>query len=163
MNRKWLFWIPVFIWVGIIFYSSAQPYGKQDMRSGIEDYINTEFVEKNFSGVSIDYGGGTPVSIENKGVGGFVEFFIRKGAHFGVFFILGVLMYTALIQSEVQRKRAFWLALVLVAAYAGFDEIHQGFTGDRTPMWQDSVLDTCGGLTGIFIASLFWKRKKANS
>ncbi|MBL3200313.1 VanZ family protein, partial [Klebsiella pneumoniae] len=26
MNRKWLFWIPVLLWMGLIFYSSAQPY-----------------------------------------------------------------------------------------------------------------------------------------
>ncbi|PUV97732.1 VanZ family protein, partial [Cronobacter sakazakii] len=44
MNRKWLFWIPVLLWMGIIFYSSAQPYKKQDMRSDIEQYVNAEFV-----------------------------------------------------------------------------------------------------------------------
>lgn len=163
MNRKWLFWIPVLIWMGMIFYSSAQPYGEQDMRSNIEDYVNEEFVIKYFSWVSIDYGGGTPVSIENKGVGGFIEFFIRKGAHFSVFFVLGALTYTALLYSNFRRRQVFWLALLLVAIYAGLDEVHQSFTGDRTPMWQDSVLDTCGGLTGIFIASWFWKRKRANS
>lgn len=163
MNRKWLFWIPVLIWVGIIFYSSAQPYSKQDMRSNIEDYVNTEFWIEHFSWVSIDYGGGTPVSIENKGVGGFIEFFIRKGAHFSVFFILGALTYAALLHSRFNRKQVFWLALLFVAVYAGFDEIHQAFTGDRTPMWQDAVLDTCGGLTGIIVSSFVWKRKRANS
>ncbi|MCI4061024.1 VanZ family protein, partial [Bacillus cereus] len=30
MNRKWVFWIPVLLWIGLIFYSSAQPYKKQD-------------------------------------------------------------------------------------------------------------------------------------
>ena len=34
--------------------------------------------------------------------------------------------------------------------------------GDRTPMWQDSLLDTCGGLTGIIISNWFWNRKGAN-
>ena len=43
MNRKWLFWIPVLLWMGLIFYSSAQPYKKQDMRSDIEQYVNVEF------------------------------------------------------------------------------------------------------------------------
>ena len=56
------------------------------MRSDIEQYVNVEFVKEHFSWVSIDYGGGTPVSIANKGVGGFIEFFLRKGAHFMVFF-----------------------------------------------------------------------------
>ena len=29
-------------------------------------------------------------------------------------------------------------------------------------MWQDSLLDTCGGLTGIIISNWFWNRKGAN-
>lgn len=161
MNRKWLFWIPVLLWMGMIFYSSSQPYQKQDMRSDIEKYINVEFVEEHFSWVSIDYGGGTPVSIENKGVGGFIEFFLRKGAHFTVFCMMGALTYYALYRSGCRGKRAFLYTLLLVAGYAVFDEIHQAFTGDRTPMWQDSLLDTCGGLTGIVISHLFWNRKRS--
>ena len=50
MNRKWLFWIPVLLWMGLIFYSSAQPYKKQDMRSDIEQYVNVEFVKEHFHG-----------------------------------------------------------------------------------------------------------------
>ncbi|CAI8724707.1 VanZ family protein [Bacillus pseudomycoides] len=161
MNRKWLVWIPVLLWMGTIFYSSAQPYKKQDMRSDIEKYVPSQFVEEKFSGVSIDYGGGTPVSIENKGVGGFVEFFLRKGAHFTVFLILGALSYYALHRSGCSRMRSFVFALLIVAGYATFDEIHQSFTGDRTPMWQDSVLDTSGGLTGIIISNWFWYRKRS--
>ena len=106
MNRKWLFWIPVLLWMGLIFYSSAQPYKKQDMRSDIEQYVNVEFVKEHFSWVSIDYGGGTPVSIANKGVGGFIEFFLRKGAHFMVFFMLGSLTYYAFHRSGYSRKGA---------------------------------------------------------
>ncbi|MDC2866175.1 VanZ family protein [Bacillus sp. BP-3] len=161
MKRKWLFWIPVLIWMGIIFYSSSQTYQEQDIRPDITKYVNVEFVKEHFSWVSIDYGGGTPVSIVNKGVDGFLEFFIRKGAHFIVFGILGALSYFALLKCGFKRKKAFWLALLLVAMYAGMDEMHQAFTGDRTPMWQDSVLDTCGGITGIFISNFVWKRKRS--
>ncbi|SFJ68783.1 MULTISPECIES: VanZ family protein [unclassified Bacillus (in: firmicutes)] len=161
MNRKWLFWIPVLVWMGVIFYSSSQPYQQQDMRPDIMKYVNAEFVKEHFSWVSIDYGGGTPISIVNKGVDGFIEFFIRKGAHFTVFGILGALSYFALLRCVFNRKQVFWLSLLLVAMYAGMDEIHQSFTGDRTPMWQDSVLDTCGGITGILISRFVWKRKRS--
>ncbi|WP_459501887.1 VanZ family protein [Bacillus sp. C1] len=161
MNRKWLVWIPVLLWMGIIFYSSAQPYQKQDLRPNIVQYVNVEFVKEHFSWVSIDYGGGTPVSIENKGVDGFIEFFLRKGAHFMVFFMLGALTYYALQRSGYKRGRAFLFSLFFVAGYATFDEIHQCFTGDRTPMWQDSVLDTSGGLIGIIISNWFWHRKRS--
>ena len=56
----------------------------------------------------------------------------------------------------------FYIRSPFVAGYATFDEIHQWFTGDRTPMWQDSLLDTCGGLTGIVISNWFWTEKGAN-
>ena len=74
------------------------------MRSDIEQYVNVEFVKEHFSWVSIDYGGGTPVSIANKGVGGFIEFFLRKGAHFMVFFMLGSLTYYAFSRLGYSRK-----------------------------------------------------------
>ena len=108
MNRKWLFWIPVLLWMGLIFYSSAQPYKKQDMRSDIEQYVNVEFVKEHFSWVSIDYGGGTPVSIANKGVGGFIEFFLRKGAHFMVFFMLGSFI-TLFIDQVIRGKDVLYM------------------------------------------------------
>ena len=56
----------------------------------------------------------------------------------------------------------FYIRSPFRGGYATFDEIHQWFTGDRTPMWQDSLLDTCGGLTGIIISNWFWNRKGAN-
>ena len=79
------------------------------MRSDIEQYVNVEFVKEHFSWVSIDYGGGTPVSIANKGVGGFIEFFLRKGAHFMVFFMLGSLIYYAFHRSVIRGKDVLYM------------------------------------------------------
>ncbi len=79
------------------------------MRSDIEQYVNVEFVKEHFSWVSIDYGGGTPVSIANKGVGGFIEFFLRKGAHFMVFFyarFIDVLRFSSI---RLFEKKVFYI------------------------------------------------------
>ncbi|MDR4196735.1 VanZ family protein, partial [Bacillus cereus] len=79
---------------------------------------------------------------------------------FMVLFMLSSLFYYALNRSGHSRKICLIYALLFVADYATFDEIHKWYTGDRTPMWQDSLLDTCGGLTGIIISNWFWYRKK---
>jgi VanZ family protein len=159
MKKFLLYWLPVLLWMGMIFYSSSQPYKKQDMRPTITKYVSPEFVENSFSWVSFDYAG-EEVSVAHRGAAGFLEFFLRKGAHFTVFFILAVLFCRAFSQSRISLWRAGLYAFLATAGYAAFDEVHQSFTGDRTPLWQDSVLDSVGGLLGIFVWSLFQKRKR---
>lgn len=47
--------------------------------------------------------------------------------------------------------------------YAGIDEFHQMITGDRTPSFEDVMLDGIGALTGIIITMVilyFFRRKK---
>ncbi|MBO9129984.1 VanZ family protein [Bacillus sp. 165] len=159
MKKLLWFWLPVLLWAGMIFYSSSQPYGKQDMRSTITQYIDESTVEHLFSWVHFTYGE-SEVSVEARGASGFLEFFLRKGAHFTVFFVLGVLICRALRGYGTERRKVFLFALLLTAGYASFDELHQSFTADRTPMWQDSVLDTCGGFIGITMWTLLTGKKR---
>ncbi|MFD3446587.1 VanZ family protein [Microbacteriaceae bacterium 4G12] len=159
MKKFMMGWLPVLLVIGVIFYSSSQPYKKQDMRSSIVQHVNPETVKQMFSWVHFHYGH-SEISIAHDGVGGFLEFFIRKGAHFCVFFTLGFLACRAFFYSGISRRNAFLFPLLLVASYASFDEIHQWFTGDRTPLWQDSLLDTIGGLTGITVRSLMQRKSR---
>ncbi|RDC48661.1 VanZ family protein, partial [Acinetobacter sp. RIT592] len=43
---------------------------------------------------------------------------------------------------------------------AGLDEFHQMLTGDRSPMFQDVMLDSMGALTAVVICILFTFIKK---
>ncbi len=128
------------------------------MRSTITQYIDEDTVQDLFSSVHFTYAG-SEVSIEERGASGFLEFFLRKGAHFTVFFILGLLICRALGGYGMDRKKAFLFALLATTGYAALDEIHQSFTADRTPLWQDSVLDTVGGITGITVWSVLFGKK----
>ncbi|MDO7488053.1 VanZ family protein [Peribacillus frigoritolerans] len=51
--------------------------------------------------------------------------------------------------------------LLCVLFYASADELHQKLTGGRTPLWQDAMLDTFGGLLGIicFLFLYRWRRR----
>ena len=69
-----------------------------------------------------------------------LTFFIRKGAHFGIFMVLGVGI--ALVMEEDSNK-----IIILIILLAIFDEFHQIFTG-RNASLSDVFLDMAGGFTG---------------
>lgn len=100
------------------------------------------------------------MSIQASGYSKFVEFFIRKGAHFGTYFLLGGSWFIGL----VPRIKGLFLTAVVswlaATGYAGLDEFHQMITGGRTPLFQDVMLDAMGALTAIVICLVVHGLKK---
>ena len=81
-----------------------------------------------------------------------VDHIVRKTAHFSLFCLLGLSLSFALSVPE-KPVRAFWaFPIALLSAVA--DEYHQSFVTSRSAIWQDSLLDGCGALTGTVIAFL---------
>ncbi len=146
-------WLPVVFVASIIFWSSSQPYEKQDIRSNVLSFISADFVITEFSDVSFEYAG-KEVSIKALGTAGFVEFFVRKGAHFVVFFFLAYLAYRALRIQGVKVSNAILYSVLFTMIYAISDEIHQSFTENRTPLLNDVVIDSIGGFFGILIRAI---------
>lgn len=157
--KKMILWIPVIIVAGIIIYSSAQPYTDQDLRPFLSYNFNLDWVHTYFGSVQFFYGG-REVSVDFLGPAAFIEFFLRKGAHFSVFFCLGFVFYHALKYSKGRTWKTMLLSFIFIVLFAISDEIHQHFTGDRTPLVADVIVDSVGGLTGIIIAHIFGKKKK---
>jgi VanZ family protein len=149
-------WIPVLLIAIGVFYSSSQPYEKQDVRPEIGKYVDLEKVEKNFSDVKLNYAG-SEVSVEERGTASFVEFFIRKGAHFTVFFALGFFAFRAIRLNGNNTIKSAIIALFLITSYAAFDETHQNFTENRTPHVEDVMIDIAGGITAIALASIIYR------
>ncbi|MCD8500644.1 MAG: VanZ family protein [Bacillaceae bacterium] len=150
--------LPPLLWASIIFYASSQPYEQQDLRPMLGEMFDWTFVEAYFSSISFSYGG-SEVSISERGTAGFVEFFIRKGAHVFVYFTLGFLIYRLLNQYIKRIDQRIGLSFFIVVFYAAFDEIHQFFRPNRTGLIDDVVLDSIGGLLGIMIGFLFYRLK----
>lgn len=157
MKKLLLYWLPVFIWMGMIFYASSQPYEKQDLRPTISSHLDLKIVETLFSSVVIQYAG-DEISINELGAAHFIEFFIRKAAHFFVYFGLGFLIYRALSIYFLNNRLTFVGSWVLTILYAISDEIHQGYTPNRSPHWEDVMIDTVGGLFGILLAWIIYKK-----
>ncbi|MBC1402014.1 VanZ family protein [Listeria booriae] len=152
MQRR-LSWIFIGIAVTIIivlFVSSSQTYEQQSLVSNLDKILAGKPFEKQLSAISFYYAG-SEISIAAKGYSSFVEFFIRKGAHFFSYAVLGFSLFVGL-SAWLKRK---WLTLALSAGipllYASFDEFHQMLTGGRTPLVQDVMLDFTGALVGLLI------------
>lgn len=81
--------------------------------------------------------------------------FIRKAAHFTAYTFLGICSYTFFYFSGIRLwKAVFPPAVILCAAYAVFDELHQFFTPGRSLMITDMLLDTAGSVFGIVLAMI---------
>ncbi|WP_231784220.1 VanZ family protein [Lentibacillus sp. JNUCC-1] len=132
--RRWIYWVFPAVWMGVIFYASSQPYEQQDIKPFMSDTFDLSFLEPMLTHFQLTYHQ-SEVSVQALGVDGFIEFFIRKGAHFGVFFVLALLVYIALKKTTaLYFSGQLAVSFVWAVAYAGIDEWHQSFTSNRTPI-----------------------------
>lgn len=91
---------------------------------------------------------------------GFLEFFIRKGAHVSVFFLLTIFFYMAIKKTlPVSAQSMVLLAFLLTFMYALMDEFRQSFTPNRTAYIGDVLLDTFGGLLAVMLIMLLKRRR----
>ena len=141
----------------VLFISSSMPYTKQTSVPFLEQHLAQKPLENWLSQFSFRYAG-KEISIANVGYYKFVEFFIRKGAHFGTYFLLGGFTSLGLAHYWSKLGHAAVVSWALATRYAGTDELHQMFTGDRTPLIQDVILDSCGALLGVMLAVWFLYR-----
>lgn len=134
----------------LLFLSSSTPYQNQSSVSFLEKILVGKPFYKELEQFSFSYGGNI-VSIKNNGYFKFVEFFIRKGAHFLSYFIMGFSYIYALNYKMRGKITALFITIIICVGYASFDEFHQSLTPDRTPLVGDVILDSVGSLTGIVL------------
>ncbi|RDW15656.1 VanZ family protein [Oceanobacillus chungangensis] len=157
--RKYWYWLLPLSWMGVIFYSSGTPYENQDIKPFLGNFIDLSFLEPIISWISFTYHNSI-VSVRVLGVEGFIEFFIRKGAHVTVFFLLLCFIFLAISKtSGITFHRRMLFSFLLTVAYAILDEIHQGFTPNRTPYIGDVVIDSIGAaIAALLIMTLHSKK-----
>ena len=86
----------------------------------------------------------------------YINFVIRKMAHFGLFAALGFGLYGSL-QGQ-KRVPPFRGAVLLGAAYAALDELHQRFVPGRAGRLTDVLLESCGVLFGVAVSWFLLRR-----
>lgn len=80
---------------------------------------------------------------------GWLEYPLRKLAHFSEYACMGVLVYTLWSQWITQGRRLYVLTAVWVFLSAAGDEFHQYFVPGRCASFADVLLDTGGGAFGM--------------
>lgn len=142
-----------------LFISSSQTYEQQSLIPSLGEWLPTKPFEEALTKVEIPYWGYT-ISVEERGYYAFIEFLVRKSAHFFIFGFLAIAIYTALPRSGV--RTLFALLITLLAACA--DEYHQSLTGGRTASLHDVFLDMSGAVSCLIVWQillvLFGRRKK---
>ncbi len=152
LRYKWL--LLAILVLLVLFGSSSMTYKQQTSVPFLERVLANQPYADLVARIHINYGQGEIIGMPQDTYFQVLEFIVRKIAHFSTYFLLGWFL-TSGLRKHVQPA---WLRLPLVpltvGGFAALDELHQMFTGDRTPMVQDVVLDMCGALTATVIVLL---------
>ena len=85
-----------------------------------------------------------------KNLAAYFEHPIRKLAHFAEYALMGVLVYILWRQWMMRGRKLYLLIVLWVFVSATADEIHQFFVPDRWCSPGDILLDTLGGIFGLW-------------
>ncbi len=136
-------WIPPVAWMGVIFWLSTGSFSAEETSGWILPLLRALLPWA------------SPGQLE------FLHWLGRKTAHVVEYAILAWLWQRAFVKSGPptlsDSGRAF-PAFGLTVAYAIFDELHQGWTGQRTASAQDVMLDAFGGGAALTLARWGWPR-----
>jgi len=140
-KKKFLSWVPVLLWMLIIFSLSAQPA------------MESNGLSKNVTKIIIEIIGKIiPFDIESSTAADLVSQFnhiVRKFAHFSAYLILGILVINAFRKCGIKGYKLFAFSIIFCVVYASSDEIHQLFVPGRGCQLKDVIIDSMGALTGI--------------
>ena len=78
-------------------------------------------------------------------------FIVRKGAHFTIYLILGLLIMSYFKEIYLVSNKGLLISIIICFLYACSDEIHQLFVPGRSGEIRDVLIDTTGGMVGSYI------------
>lgn len=129
-------WLPVALWLGVIYFNSTDYMSAEHTSRIIEPILR--WLRPNIS----------PEAIAQ------VQFLVRKAAHLIEYAILAILLGRTIIRgTNPERKMAIlylnvWLAVTVVAV---LDEYHQSFVPSRGAAWGDVLIDSGGAIFGLLV------------
>lgn len=143
----------IIIWLFIIFSFSAEDATKSEHRSD-EVIINTIETIKQEK---------IPQEDKQKIIDKYIVV-VRKSAHFFLYFILAILVFTLYKKIFGLTPKTFIYTIIFCFIYACSDEIHQLFISGRTARIFDIFVDTSGALLSTTILTLiFYLKNKLNT
>ena len=133
-------WLPVLVWVGVIFLGSTDLMSAQHTSRFIIPFL--VWLKPDIS----------PETLAS------IHFIARKCAHVGEYAVLGLLLLRAAtlmrnFQRSIPIRYLSVLGVCLVVAAT--DEFHQTFVTSRGPSVRDIMIDNGGVILGLLIGSIF--------
>jgi VanZ family protein len=140
MRRFLKYWLPLLIWVCVIFLGSTDALSAEHTSRFIVPFLL--WLKPGMSPDRIF----------------FILIVMRKSAHVGEYAILALLLWRALRSSATLRPKTsmlFGVVLFGCAVFAASDEFHQSFVKSRTASVRDVMLDVGGAVLGLLICVIF--------
>ena len=145
-------WLPVLIWMGIIFSMSTDAGSAEETGGILEPLLR--WMWPSISQDTIEW----------------CHFIIRKCGHLSEYAMLAFLAWRALEKPYLSKIPVFSLKLaarawLIATVYAATDEFHQIFVPSRTASVGDVMIDSTGALIGLFLVSgiQWWRGRRTTS
>jgi VanZ family protein len=132
-------WLPVFIWLGVIFLGSIDLMSAEHTSRFIVPFLR--WLKPDMS----------PETLAS------IHFIVRKCAHVGEYAVLALLLLRAVIfianlkRSLPMLYMSVWVACLFVATT---DEFHQTFVASRGASATDIMIDASGAILGLLIGTI---------
>ncbi|MFN8008229.1 MAG: VanZ family protein [Terriglobia bacterium] len=139
-------WAPPVLWAMLISYFSTDSFSFAKTNSIIDPLLHWLF---------------PAMSIEGRE---WIHLLIRKMGHWTEYFVFALLLahsFRTSTRNSISRRWILW-TLLLLASYAGLDELHQTFVASRTGSVRDSLLDFFGGSCAVLLVAAHSKRHTGN-
>jgi VanZ family protein len=133
----WRRWLPVGIWLSVIFVASTALFTPERTSGLIEPILRA--IAPNADGITIER----------------LHHLTRKVGHVIEYAILAVLLARATLALRATRRWWFVASVILLAAVAASDEFHQLFVQGREGQISDVVLDVTAGLAVLVPVALY--------
>jgi len=141
------YWLPLLVWMLVIFSASADTQSTEHTSRFLVPLLR--WLNPNVSEETIDT----------------VRWLVRKAAHMTEFAIFAWLWWRAL-RKPVRGDPRPWswrvaaLVIAVVVLYASSDEIHQAFVPGRTASVKDVCIDTAGGIIGLGLLWIIYRKRR---
>lgn len=138
-------WLPVLIWLGVIFLGSTDMLSAEHTSRFLVPFLR--WIDPQISFATLNA----------------IQLGIRKLGHLTEYAILAMLLWRALRSGtrwQMKMSILFLVAALASAIFAASDEFHQSFVPSRTASPNDVMIDICGALIGLLSCLMFAARKR---
>jgi VanZ family protein len=142
------YWLPVFIWLGVIFAGSTAIFSTEQTSRYLVPFLRWLDPDISISAIAT------------------IHFALRKLGHLIEYAVLAALLWRALHIAGNSRAKmstlfvGVWVACTIIAVS---DEFHQSVAASRAASPYDVLIDACGALMGILLSLMFSRRRLTRS